>query len=119
MGSLGIQEIVVICLVILFVFGPERLPEFAREAGKLIARFRKESARSINELKQAADITDLDRELKSLSKDLRDVRSSVTRAITAEPASKSSPAATAPGAGTEDTNAMEELTPPPTDPDAT
>lgn len=119
MGSLGLQEIVVICLVILFVFGPERLPEFAREAGKLIARFRKESARSINELKQAADLNDLDRELKSLSKDLRDVRSSVTRAITAEPgsASGSSVGSTANGSG--DANAMQELTPPPTDPDAT
>lgn len=118
MGSLGIQEIVIICLVILFVFGPERLPEFAREAGKLIARFRKESARSINELKQAADLNDLDRELKSLSKDIRDVRSSVTRAITADPESKPS-AAAAQGNGSGGTNAMEELTPPPTDPDTT
>lgn len=113
MGSLGLQEIIVIVLVILFVFGPERLPEFAREAGKFVARFRKESARSINELKRAADIDDLDREIKNLSRDLRDVRSSVSRALTAEPTPPTAGALEAPAAD------VPESQPPPTDPDAT
>lgn len=115
MGSLGFQEIIVILLVILFVFGPERLPEFAREAGKLIARFRKESARSINELKRAADIDDLDREIKNLSRDLRQVRSSVGRALTAEPTSETPSQASSSG----EVAADEAAEPPPTDPDAT
>jgi sec-independent protein translocase protein TatB len=112
-GSLGLQEIVIIVLVILFVFGPERLPEFAREAGKFIARFRKESARSINELKRAADIDDLDREIKNLSRDLRDVRSSVSRALTADPKPKAAGAIEPPAAD------VPEPEPPPIDPDAT
>ncbi|MDX1511611.1 MAG: Sec-independent protein translocase protein TatB [Nitriliruptorales bacterium] len=122
MGSLGFQEILVILLVILFVFGPERLPEFAREAGKVIARFRKESARSINELKRAADIEDLDREIKSLSRDLRDVRSSVARAITAEPTTDGVAPTDDGVAPTEDEIAVPERAEhqaAPTDPDAT
>jgi sec-independent protein translocase protein TatB len=84
-GQLGLPEILVVAVIALLVFGPERLPELARGAGKAIARFRQETSRSIEELKRAADIEDLDRELKSLSRDLRDVRSSVTGALTAEP----------------------------------
>lgn len=101
MGQLGLPEILVIAVLALLVFGPDRLPELARTAGKAIAKFRSETSRSINELKRAADIDDLDRELKSLSRDLRDVRSSVTRSLTAEPPKRDPDA------------------PPPTDPEAT
>lgn len=81
MGSFGIQEMLVVAVVALLVFGPERLPELARSAGKALRRFRDETSRSVDELKRAADLQDLDRELKGLSRDLKDVRSSVTRAL--------------------------------------
>lgn len=84
MGNLGFTEIAVIAVIALLVFGPERLPELARQAGKMLARFREETSRSVDELKRAADVQDLDRELKSLTRDIRDVRSSVTRSLTAE-----------------------------------
>lgn len=85
MGQVGLPEILVVAVIALLVFGPDRLPELARTAGKAIAKFRSETSRSIEELKRAADIDDLDRELKSLSRDLRDVRSSVGRSLTADP----------------------------------
>ena len=82
MGNLGVVEIGVIVVIALLVFGPERLPELARQAGKLVTRFREETSRSVEQLKRAADVDDLDRELKGLTREIRDVRSSVTRSLT-------------------------------------
>lgn len=85
MGQLGLPEILVVVVIALLVFGPDRLPELARQAGKAVAKFRSETSRSIDELKRAADVGDLDRELKAVSRDLREVRSSVGRSLTAGP----------------------------------
>lgn len=74
MGNLGFSEMLVIAVVALLVFGPERLPELAKQAGKALAKFRSETSRSIEELKRAADVEDLERELKGLSADVRDIR---------------------------------------------
>jgi sec-independent protein translocase protein TatB len=38
MFNVGIGEVFVILLVCLVVFGPERFPEMARQAGRLIGR---------------------------------------------------------------------------------
>ena len=46
MGSLGTGEILVIVLVALIVFGPERLPEITRKAGEWLAKAR-EMTRSV------------------------------------------------------------------------
>ena len=48
MGSLGMQEIIVIFIVALIVFGPRKLPEIGKSLGKGLAEFKKAS----NELKQ-------------------------------------------------------------------
>jgi len=40
MGSLSFSEIFVILVVILIIFGPDRLPEFARKVGELIGKAR-------------------------------------------------------------------------------
>ena len=85
MGNLGFQELLLIAVVALFVFGPERLPELARQAGKAIARFRRETSKSVAELKRAADLDELDAELRSIRQDLRDVRSSVVKTVTGDP----------------------------------
>lgn len=103
MGNLGMAELLVVVFVALLVFGPDRLPELARQLGKAIARIRAETSRGVAELKQAADIEDLDRELRAISRELRDVRSSVGRALTAEPSAPT----------------RADDAPPPTDPEAT
>jgi len=41
MFDLGIQELIVIFIVALIIFGPEKLPELARTLGKGIAELRK------------------------------------------------------------------------------
>lgn len=48
MGNLGMQEIVIIFILALIVFGPRKLPELGKTIGKGLAEFKKAS----NELKQ-------------------------------------------------------------------
>ena len=48
MGSLGMQEIIIIFVLALIIFGPRKLPELGKTLGKGLAEFKKAS----NELKQ-------------------------------------------------------------------
>jgi sec-independent protein translocase protein TatA len=47
MGPIGIQELTLILIVALLVFGPKKLPELGRSIGKTLAEFRRAS----NEIK--------------------------------------------------------------------
>lgn len=104
MGNLGFAELLLVAVVALLVFGPERLPGLARDAGRALARFRAETSRSVDDLKRAADLQDLDRELRGIRNDITGIRSSVTGALTAS-------------AGGDRTRADD--APPPVDPEAT
>ena len=71
MGSLGVQEMVVIFLVALVLFGPKKLPELGKTIGKALTEFRRASSdlkatferemqnleRESESLKQVADST--------------------------------------------------------------
>lgn len=70
----GPQEWLVIAIVAVLVFGPDRLPELARNAAKLFARVRSETDRSVSELKRAAGAEGLDREWRDISEELRGTR---------------------------------------------
>ena len=59
-GTLGMQEIVVIFILALLLFGPKKLPELGRTFAKALSEFRRAS----NELK-----TTFDREMKSLEQE--------------------------------------------------
>jgi len=48
MGSIGTQEIIIIFIIALIVFGPRKLPEIGKTIGKGLAEFKKAS----NELRQ-------------------------------------------------------------------
>lgn len=105
MGNLGFQEMLLIAVIALIVFGPERLPELARNAGKALARFRAETSKSVEELKRAADVQDLDRELRGLREDITGIKSSFSSALTASTAG--------------DPRVRPADAPPPVDPEAT
>lgn len=77
MGNLGMMEVLVIAVVALLVFGPDRLPELARNAGKALARFRAESAKSVEELRRAADLGGLDTDVRSVVDEVRGIRDGV------------------------------------------
>lgn len=69
MGSLGMQEIIVIFIIALIVFGPRKLPELGKTIGKGLAEFKKAS----NELKQTwEDEVKLDKEKESISEIVKD-----------------------------------------------
>lgn len=101
MGNLGFAEMAVIAVVALLVVGPDRLPEVARKLAGWIARFRTEATKSIDELKRAAQIEDLEGEWRGISDELKGIRSSfnANAMLTATP--------------------RDDDRPPPTDPEAT
>lgn len=41
MGNLGYGEILVILVVALIIFGPNKIPEFARQCGRAVNMFKK------------------------------------------------------------------------------
>jgi sec-independent protein translocase protein TatB len=70
----GFQEWLVIALVALLVFGPNRLPEVARNAARAIARFRVEAKKNVDELKQAARLEGIDEDFRDLRREMRGTR---------------------------------------------
>ncbi len=76
MGSLGMQEIIVIFVLALIVFGPRKLPEIGKSLGKALSEFKKAS----NELRQSwEDEVRLDKEkeaVKDILKDSADTKES-------------------------------------------
>lgn len=60
MFGIGPMELVVIVVLALLIFGPQRLPELARNLGKGLAEFRRAS----NELRQTLALDDLQNELR-------------------------------------------------------
>ena len=59
MGPLGIQELILILVIALIVFGPKNLPELGRSLGKTLAEFKRTS----NEIKNSIE-KELDEEKK-------------------------------------------------------
>src|SRR5512136_417037 len=69
MGSLGMQEIIVLFVLALIIFGPRKLPELGKSLGKGLAEFKKAS----NELKQTwEEEVRLDKEREEMSSILKD-----------------------------------------------
>ena len=64
MGPIGMQEMVIIFVVALVLFGPKKLPELGRTLGKAITEFRRASS----ELKATFEshLSDLEKEHESL-----------------------------------------------------
>ena len=54
-GNIGIGELMMIFLVIMMVFGPKRLPGIARDMGKFLRDFRRETNAAIKELKDGIE----------------------------------------------------------------
>jgi sec-independent protein translocase protein TatB len=57
--NIGLGEIVVIVLVTLMLFGPERLPEMARQVGRFLGRLRLSTQDALDQLKDEADLKDM------------------------------------------------------------
>jgi sec-independent protein translocase protein TatA len=75
MGPVGVQEMIVIFLVALVLFGPKKLPELGRTIGKALTEFR----RAQSELKATFDVHM--RELERETGSLKEVSQSIARDI--------------------------------------
>lgn len=56
MFDIGFWELIIIAIVALLVVGPDRFPDFARQAGKWLAKFRRLINNLQRELKQELSI---------------------------------------------------------------
>jgi sec-independent protein translocase protein TatA len=71
MGSLGWQEIIIIFILALIIFGPRKLPDLGKTIGKGLAEFKRAS----NELKQTwEEEVRLDHEKESMAEIISDVK---------------------------------------------
>jgi len=75
MGPLGVQEMIVIFLVALVLFGPKKLPELGKTIGKAISEFR----RAQSELKST--LQSHMRELEKETESIKEVTQSYTNEI--------------------------------------
>ena len=68
MGSLGMQEIIIIFVLALIIFGPRKLPELGKTLGKGLAEFKRAS----NELKRTweDEVRAEEEELKKIQRDI-------------------------------------------------
>ncbi|HWD45260.1 MAG TPA: twin-arginine translocase TatA/TatE family subunit [Actinomycetota bacterium] len=140
MFNVGLGEIVIIVLVTLLLFGPERLPEMARQAGRWLGRLRLTTQDALDQLKDETDLKDLNlpdlrigslrsqardyvRELMDVEGQMADLereREHLKAALEAEQ-NGDGPKPSGDGAGSEDDTKAStgDLAPPPVDPEAT
>ena len=80
MGSLSFAEIVVIVLVILVVFGPQRLPDLSRRAGALMKKAREASSSMSGAL--GTDFEATIEPIRDAKRDFDGIRKDLTTAVT-------------------------------------
>ena len=80
MGSLQLGELLTILVVVLIIFGPDKLPELARRAGTMVRKVRETSAALRTEMGSEYDETLST--LKDVRRELKAVRDDVTSTAT-------------------------------------
>jgi TatA/E family protein of Tat protein translocase len=79
MGQLGFQELLIIFVIALLVFGPKKLPELGKSLGKGLREFKK----ATEDLKSNWEdqMKEIEEPLKETAKDLKDTGHEMTTAI--------------------------------------
>lgn len=67
MFDIGLGELVVLGLLALLVFGPDRLPGAAASAGRFVSRTRETLAQARSQISESAELDSVGQDLKSLA----------------------------------------------------
>lgn len=111
MFGVGLPEVMVILVVAVVVFGPDRLPEFGRQAGRLVRQIRNFAVSAQDELRKELGPEYADLRLTDL-----DPREAIRRHIREALAEEDDPAS---GSTTDPLDRLEAGEQPPYDPEAT
>ncbi|WP_218252972.1 Sec-independent protein translocase subunit TatA/TatB [Candidatus Magnetobacterium casense] len=77
MFDLGMQEIIMIFVVALLVFGPKSLPDLAKKIGKVLAQIKRimfDVRNQVNSAMYAEEHNPLSEELNNIKRELHDIR---------------------------------------------
>jgi sec-independent protein translocase protein TatB len=88
----GFWELIFLGGLALLIFGPERLPKMARDAGRMIGRFKREASATLDELKRSADLDDI----RGLTQEMRGVTADLKQSMTIGPLDADQPRAAVP-----------------------
>ena len=72
-GSIGFPEIILILVVALLIFGPKKLPEFAKTFGKAIREFRKTVNEAKSTIEEEIEKADESGDLRNIKQDIKDL----------------------------------------------
>jgi len=86
---LSIPHMIVVFVIVLVVFGPQKLPELARGLGKLMAEFRKASTDFKSAFEE--EMRDLERQAREVERKKQALLASANAALQPEPATLASP----------------------------
>lgn len=120
MSMPGFWEILVLVIIALMVFGPDRLPGLLRTVGKTVGNLRQEARTTLTELKSSSDFDELRGAAKELRGEADELRRESRQASQEVRRAARTPegAATGPGAGSAPTRDGAANEPAPYDPDA-
>ena len=86
---LSVPHMIVVFVIVLVVFGPQKLPELARGLGKLMAEFRKASTDFKSAFEE--EMRDLERQAREVERKKQALLASANAALQPEPATLASP----------------------------
>ena len=69
-GSIGFPELALIFLVVILLFGPETLPEFAKFFGKTVRTIRETVDDAKSTIKKELDEVDVTKDIRELGKEM-------------------------------------------------
>jgi TatA/E family protein of Tat protein translocase len=70
-GSIGIPEMIVVFILVLLLFGPEKLPEIAKMIGKTVREFRSAMEQAKSAIEKEINVGDLNKDLHDIRREIK------------------------------------------------